>query len=90
MAQEDTGQLGTAGRDTAHVDVAISEECSVYRECGRCTGPYGRHVLEIEYTDDGRSACTAACAAQGRSIAVVLRDRDVVPRGTAIYREESC
>lgn len=90
VAQKNTGQLGTAGRDTAHFDFAIAEECQVYRECGSYTGPYGRHVVEIEYTDDGRAAFTSACAARGPSISVVLRDPDVVPRGASGYRYEWC
>ncbi len=44
--------------------MAVAEECQVCRECGACTRTYGSRFIEIEYTDNGRSAVALACAAQ--------------------------
>ena len=90
IAQKNTGQLGNKGKVTAKLDFAIAEECQLYSECATYTGPYGRHVIEIEYTDNPRSAYTQACAGQGRFISVILRDRLVVARGQTGYHYEYC
>ena len=90
MAQKNTTELGSAGKSTAHFDFALAEECQVYTECGSYTSVYGRHVIEIEYTDNGRKAFTAACKARGSRISVILRDRDVVKRGRSAYRYSVC
>ena len=87
IAQKNTTELTTAG---IGFDFAVAEECEVYRECATYTAHYGRHVIEIEYTDNPRSAYTRACRARGRSISVILRDRDVVPRGDPAYRYAHC
>ena len=71
-------------------DFAVAEECEVYRECGRYTRMYGRRVIEIEYTDNGRKAFKRACRARGSRISVLLRDRDVVPRGARGYVYRTC
>lgn len=90
VAQKNTPELGRSGRDRAHFDFAVAEECQRYGECARYTAAYGPHVIEIEYTDGPRAFYTAACAARGARISVILRDRQVVPRGDAAYRFESC
>ncbi len=90
IAQKNTSELGSAGKTSVGFDFAIAEECQVYSECGSYTGPYGNRVIEIEYTDNARSAYTKACAAQGKSISVILRDRDVVAKGQSAYRYEYC
>jgi hypothetical protein len=90
IAQKNTAELGRTGRSTIGFDFAIAEECQVYNECGEYTGPYGKNVIEIEYTDNPRSAWTRACAAQGRTISVILRDRDVLTKGRPGYRYEAC
>lgn len=90
VAQKNTPELAGSGRSTIGFDFAVAEECQVYRECDAYTRAYGRHVIEIEYTDNGRAAYAAACRARGRSISVLLRDRDVVPRGRRAYRSRSC
>ena len=46
--------------------------------------------MEIEYTDNPRSAWTKACAARGSRISVVLRDRDVVAEGRPGYTYQEC
>ena len=87
IAQKNTPQLN--GRRLGF-DFAVAEECEVYRECGRYTRMYGRRVIEIEYTDNGRQAFARACRARGSRVSVLLRDRDVVPRGTRGYVFRTC
>lgn len=90
IAQKNTGDLGSIGKNTVKFDFAIAEECQRYSECDAYTGPYGNNVIEIEYTDYARSYYTKACAAQGKTISVILRDRDVVAKGQSAYRYEAC
>jgi Glycoside-hydrolase family GH114 len=90
VAQKNTTELGSAGRRTAHFDFAIAEECQVYAECGDYTKWYGHRVIEIEYTDNGRAYFTKACKARGTKISIILRDRDVVPKGDKAYRYQVC
>ncbi|KQQ92759.1 hypothetical protein ASF62_13125 [Leifsonia sp. Leaf325] len=90
IAQKNTPQLGTAGKKTVGFDFAIAEECQVYAECAAYTKVFGANVIEIEYTDNPISAYTTACAKQGTKISVILRDRDVVPRGKPGYVYRSC
>ena len=68
----------------------MAEECEYYRECGRYTRTYGKHLIEIEYTDNGRAAFTRACAARSGTVSILLRDRDVEPAGTTGYVYETC
>ncbi|MDQ1706350.1 MAG: hypothetical protein QOF18_2716 [Frankiaceae bacterium] len=90
IAQKNGADLATTGHDDIGFDFAIAEECQVYRECASYRHAYGRHMIEIEYTDNGRQAFTAACGARGDAVSVVLRDRDVVPRGHRGYVERWC
>jgi hypothetical protein len=89
IGQKNTPQLGTAGRALGF-DFAIAEECQVFDECSAYFAAYGAEVIEIEYTDNGRSAFAAACAAQGRDISVILRDRDVVAPSDPAYAYRTC
>jgi hypothetical protein len=73
-------QKNLAGFDGTRVgyDFAVAEECGRYRECGQYTRDYGARVLVIEYrARDFRWTC----ARFGDRLAVVLRDRDLKPRG---------
>ncbi|WP_238992344.1 endo alpha-1,4 polygalactosaminidase [Jiangella ureilytica] len=90
IAQKNAAELGTAGRDTAHLDFAIAEECEVHAECDDYLAVYGPHVIEIEYTGDGRAAFAAACAARGERFSVQLRDRAVTPAGADGHVSEWC
>jgi len=90
IAQKNAGELGPRGRTEASLDFAVAEECQVYGECGDYTAVYGSHVIEIEYTDNGRAAFTRACAARGRTVSVLLRDRDVVPSDDPAYVSRWC
>jgi glycosyl hydrolase family 114 len=83
--------VGLAGRRAVTgFDFAIAEECQVYRECAGYTRAYGRAVIEIEYTDNGRRAFTRACALRGSRISIELVDRDVLPAGTAGHVRRFC
>lgn len=90
FAQKNAAGLTRSNVEAVGFDFAIAEECQVYNECGAYTSRYGRRVIEIEYTDNPRSAYTAACAARGASISVILRDRDVVPATDRAYRYAAC
>ncbi|MEC4018918.1 endo alpha-1,4 polygalactosaminidase [Streptomyces sp. H27-D2] len=83
-------EFGTTGRREIGFDFAIAEECAVYDECEGYADAYGAHVIEIEYSDQDRSAFTESCAERGDTVSVIRRDRDVVPRGDAGYHDEQC
>lgn len=89
IAQKNSAEQSKRG-STAGFDFAIAEECQVYNECGRYTKYYGDEVFEIEYTDNGKAAYRKACDARGSQISVILRDRNVTPRGSRHYRYKAC
>lgn len=64
----------------------------VYSECDSYTNVYGSAVLEIEYTDNdnAKSVYKKACSARGAKISIILRDRDVVPKGSDGYSYTEC
>ncbi|GAA4694982.1 endo alpha-1,4 polygalactosaminidase [Nocardioides conyzicola] len=74
------GQKNLAGFDGASVgyDFAVAEECGRYRECASYTRYFGDRVLAIEYR---RADFRWTCGHFGDRLAVVLRDRDLSPRG---------
>jgi hypothetical protein len=84
------GEFGSTGRTVVGFDFAIAEECSFYDECQTYTSVYGAHVIEIEYTDEARSAFLRSCSVRGSRISVIRRDRDVVPRGARGYSYSLC
>jgi hypothetical protein len=90
IAQKNAVEVSAVGRSKVGFDFAIAEECELYRECGGYTAAYGRHVIEIEYTDNPRSAYTRACRARAGHISILLRDRNVTPRGNRAYRYSHC
>lgn len=71
-------------------DFAVAEECQVYRECGSYLRHYPGRVVEIEYTDNGRSAYRTACQARAGQHPIMLRDRDVVAKGERGYVFQHC
>ncbi|MBV9487307.1 MAG: endo alpha-1,4 polygalactosaminidase, partial [Frankiaceae bacterium] len=71
-------------------DFAIAEECQVYNECQRYTKHYGDLVYEVEYTDNPLKYYKKSCTLRGDQISVILRDRDVTPRGNEHYHYEAC
>lgn len=87
IAQKNAPQLATTA---IGFDFAVAEECQVYSECAAYTKAYGAHVIEIEYTDNGRKAYRTACAARSGQISILLRDRDVTPVGSKAYVYQHC
>ena len=71
-------------------DFAVAEECSVFDECGVYAEAYGGRVIEIEYTDNGRSAYARACAARAGEHSIMLRDRNVVKARGQGYEYKTC
>lgn len=90
VAQKNTAEL-LGARDRVGWDFAVVEECQVYRECGRFERAYGTAMIEIEYDDaGGRSGFAAACEQRGNRIAVVFRDRDLLPAGRPGHVFDTC
>jgi hypothetical protein len=90
IAQKNTAELGSAGKAMGF-DFAIAEECNVYDECGKYTGPYGTRVYEIEYSDNGgMDNFRSACSARGSSISIIYRDRDVSSKDSGNYAYDAC
>ena len=87
IAQKNAPQLSRRGLG---FDFAVAEECEVYRECGAYTRTYGTRLIEIEYTDNGRTAFERACAARAGSASILLRDRDVVVPRSSRYVFRTC
>jgi hypothetical protein len=79
-----------AAESAGSFDFAVAEECDRWQECALYTAAYGDHVLAIEYADDLREDFSAACAAPDRPLSMILRDRDLVPAGSAGYVYERC
>ena len=90
FAQKNDTDIKAQDKARVGFDFAIAEECGFYAECGSYTALYGKHVIEIEYTDNGRAAYTKACAARGSTLSVIYRDRDVVAKGQPGYHYEYC
>jgi hypothetical protein len=90
IAQKNDAEQSAHLRKTVHFDFAIAEECQVYNECSYYLKTYGDEVFEIEYTDYGRAAYKKACAKRGAEISIILRDRNVVPRGNKHYVYKAC
>jgi hypothetical protein len=90
IAQKNTTDLGSSGKNTIGFDFAIAEECQANAECGDYTSVYGNNVIEIEYNDNDPKYYSQACAAQGKQISVIYRDRDVVAKGQSGYTYKYC
>lgn len=95
VAQKNAAELTDEQIRLVGFDFAVAEECQQYSwgtstECDRYRSVYGDRVIEIEYSDGGTAAFTAACRERGDQISVLLRDRDVVTRGAAGYVNRSC
>lgn len=81
-ASELAAQLHRSG-----YDFAVAEECQEYDECGAYTSAYGTKVIEIEYT---ATRFTQACQVRRGRVSLLLRDRDVVPKGQPGYLSRTC
>lgn len=89
-AQKNAAELGRLGRVRAKFDFAIVEECQRYDECGRYERVWGRRWIEIEYSDQDPRFFARACAERGATVSVLLRDRNIVPRGHSGYVSQWC
>ena len=87
VAQKNTAEL--LGRDLGF-DLAVTEECEAYEECGDYLVAFGRAVVEIEYTDDGEEAFARACRERAGAHPISLRDRDVVTPDDPAFVDEHC
>jgi hypothetical protein len=90
IAQKNLAGLTRERRLTVGFDFAVGEECSVWHECGAYRRAYGRHVIEIEYTDNGRTAFRRACRDHGDAWSIVLRDRDLRTPASPQYAYRRC
>lgn len=83
-------EVAKQGRAAVGFDFAVVEGCQVYDECESYIDAYAGRVLDIEYTDTGRGPFAAACTAHRGEISIILRDRDLVPRGKYGYVYATC
>ena len=90
IGQKNAAELAGIGRRQLGFDFAVTEECAAYDECAAYTGPYGPHVLQIEYVDNLPAPFAAVCAAPDRAPLTILRDRDLVPPGAAGHVYQQC
>ncbi|ROS77586.1 glycosyl hydrolase family 114 [Curtobacterium sp. PhB130] len=88
--QKNTPQLGSAGKRDTGFDFVVAEECMTYDECGAYTKAYGQRVIDIEYSDDTDGPWSDVCASDSRPAMTILRDRDLVARGSEAYVFEHC
>lgn len=86
--QKNAAEFTSDGRGVGF-DFAVTEECAAYGECASYTGAYGRHVLQIEYTDNLPEPFESVCADADRAPLTILRDRDLAPPGAPghVYRQ---
>ncbi|UKF31664.1 endo alpha-1,4 polygalactosaminidase [Clavibacter phaseoli] len=93
VAQKNTTDIGSRGRDEAGFDFAIAEECDRWSECADYTAVYGPHVLDVEYADDLLETTEVACArilALDPAPRAIVRDRDLVPASGDGYAYAAC
>lgn len=90
IAQKNLADVTRARRVRIGFDFAVAEECQVWHECGLYRKAYGRHVIEIEYTDNGRAAYRQACRSHGDLWSVMLRDRMLRRPSHPDYAYKAC
>lgn len=90
IAQKNLAGLSRGRRLKVGFDFAVAEECSRWNECGSYRAAYGRHVIEIEYSDNGHQWFTRACNDHGRRWSIIYRDRNLVTPSHQAYRYEAC
>lgn len=88
--QKNASEDAEALRDRAGFDFAVTEECSVFHECGAYTDVYGAHVIDIEYTDELPRPFAEMCADPEAPQSMVLRDRLLSAPGDPEYAFETC
>lgn len=90
IAQKNLADVSKVRRLQIGFDFAVAEECQVWHECGLYRQAYGRHVIEIEYTDNGRAAYRQACLHHGDRWSVILRDRMLRKPSSPAYTYRAC
>lgn len=90
VAQKNLADLTRRQRLSIGFDFAVAEECGVYAECGGYRAAYGRRVIEIEYSDNGRRYFARACRHHGGAWSIVYRDRDLVTPSNPRYVYAAC
>jgi hypothetical protein len=90
IAQKNLAGLRKRRAESIGFDFAVAEDCQRYHECAHYLRAYGRHVIEIEYADNGLASFKRACSARGARISIVYRDRLLRPRGQPGYRYRAC
>lgn len=90
IGQKNAAEWAEAGRRDVGFDFAVAEECSAYGECAAYSRAYGPHVLQIEYTDNLPQPFEAVCGSPDRAPQTILRDRGLVPRGSAGHVYQQC
>ena len=89
IAQKNTIELGVRGREIGF-DFAFVEQCGDTRECADYAAIFGRNVIDIEYDDTEPKSFRDACEKFGETFSIVLRDRNVVPKGEPDYVNYAC
>jgi hypothetical protein len=88
VAQKNTlGLSRRQARTRIGFDFAIAESCGRYSECQDYRALYGNRVIAIEYR---RRDFRHACKAVGKTVSVVLRDRNVTTARSTTYRYAAC
>ncbi|HEY0187828.1 MAG TPA: endo alpha-1,4 polygalactosaminidase [Cellulomonas sp.] len=90
VAQKNSAELGTRGRDEAGFDFAVAEECQRWDECAAYTDVYGDAVLDIEYDDDLDGTWAQVCADPQVPTSTILRDRGLSTPDDADYVFDRC
>jgi hypothetical protein len=90
IGQKNSAELGVRGRDDAHFDFAVTEECVRFEECDAYSDVYGDAVIDIEYTDDLPAPFAEICASDDRPATTILRDRNLVTKGDEDYVFDHC
>lgn len=88
--QKNASEEAAALHERAGFDFAVTEECSVFHECGAYTDVYGTHVINIEYTDELPRPFEDMCADPEAPASMVLRDRLLSTPGDPEYAFELC
>ncbi len=90
IAQKNLAGLSRSRRVQIGFDFAVAEECARWRECGSYRAAYGRHVIEIEYSDNGRRWFRHACRDHAGRWSIIYRDRDLVTPSRPAYVYDAC
>ncbi|WP_227422831.1 endo alpha-1,4 polygalactosaminidase [Pengzhenrongella sicca] len=90
IAQKNSVELGSRGRDEAGFDFAVAEECYRYDECALYREVWGDHFVDIEYTDDLRGTFGEVCADEQVPASTILRDRDLTTPSDPQYHFAAC